>query len=370
MSMLGAGNVRVRAADWNKAVSDCGRLVPKAGRGILVDRTPDGSSISADPLFGWRHPWNTVARWREGAWHLNINPGFVNGDPVFVVGTVGTKKTVVENQVNRPITVTVGGITRTVTETVTERTEVYNENDLELTEVPWWKVAGTRSVVDDVPAFFVPIGVVSQPQLGSVTTANFDRINLGELAAKASGSRLLRSVDVVAIIYRPQFRSTFEVSDASGTTGGLLQYAPAYDFSSVIANGPQARLVQEAPYVPQKTPDILLRALGVEPDTDQDKILLATVYFLSPEGSEATEIDEQWTPFVKHHVFWNLMHATKNVIPELPSQIPTRPPFFTGLAGGYGDMLINQFNSLKDTIEREVLNFYRQDESGGAFWST
>lgn len=338
---LGAGNVRVRAADWNKAVSDCGRLAPKAGRGIIVDRKPEGSSISADPLFGWRHPWNVVPRWRNDAWYLNIKPGFVNGDPVIMVGSAPEPK----DEEDKP-------------------------EDLELTEVPWWKVAGTRNVIEDVPAFFVPKGVVSQAQAaGAVTTENFDRINLSELAAQARGERVLRSVDIVAVIYRPQLRSTFEVSDASGTSGGLLQYAPTYDFTSVKANGTQARLVQEAPYVPQKTPDILLRALGVEPDTDQDKILLATVYFLS-SNANAIELDDQWTPFVKHHAFWNLMHSTKNVIPELPSQIPTRPPFFTGLAGGYGDMLINQFNSLKDTVEREVLNFYREDESGGAFWST
>lgn len=338
---LGQGNVRVRASDWNKAVIDSGRLVPKAGKGILIDRHRNGSSISANPLFQWRHPWNVVAQWRDKAWHLNIKPGFVNGDPVIMVGSAPEPK---DNE-DKP-------------------------KDLELTEVPWWKVAGTRSVIEDVPAFFVAKGVVSQAQAaGAVTTENFDRINLAELAKQADGEKVLRSVDIVAVIYRPQLRSTFEVSDASGTTGGLLQYAPAYDFTSVNENGPQARLVQEAPYVPQKTPDILLRALGVEPDTDQDKILLATVYFLSPD-KDSKELDENWTPFVKHHVFWNLMHATKNIIPELSSQVPSRAPFVTGLAGGYGDMLINQFSALKDTIEREVLNFYREDESGGAFWST
>lgn len=340
MSALGAGNVRVRAQDWNKAVSDCGRLVPKAGRGIMVDRKPDGSAVSADPLFAWRHPWNVVPRWKDGAWRLNIKPGFVNGDPVFVVGSAPEPK----SKEDKP-------------------------EDLELTEVSWWKVAGTRQVIEDVPAFFVPKGVASQAQVQAVTTANFDRINLTELANQATKQKALRSVDIVAVIYRPQLRSTFEVSDASGTTGGLLQYAPSYDFTSVNENGPQARLIQEAPYVAQKTPDILLRALGVEPDTDQDKILLATVYFLGPDA-QTLGLDENWTPFVRHYVFWNLMHSTKNVIPELALNIPPRPPIFTGLAGGYADMLINQFSALKDTIEREVLNFYRQDESGGAFWST
>ena len=369
MSLIGAGNVRIRAQDWNKAVSDCGRLVPKAGRGIMVDRRPDGSAVSADPLFGWRHPWNVVPRWIDGAWRLNIQPGFVNGDPVLMVGTAFTKRTFVETQVKRPVVVTIGDTTREVTETVTEFIETFNEKDLELTEVPWWKVAGTRNVIEDVPAFFVSKGVASQAQAaGAVTTANFDRINLSELAAQAPGERVLRSVDIVAVIYRPQLRSTFEVVDASAATGTILEYVPSYDFTSVTANGTQARLVQEAPYVPQKTPDILLRALGVEPDTDQDKIHLATVYFLGPDA-KTLELDERWTPYVKHHVFWNLMHSPKNVIPEL-GKIPRRPPFFTGLAGGFGDMIVNQFSALQGVIENEVLNFYRQDESGGAFWST
>jgi hypothetical protein len=367
MSLIGAGNVRVRAADWNKAVSDCGRLVPKAGRGIIVDRKRDGSSISADPLFAWRHPWNVVPRWKDGAWKLNIKPGFVNGDPAVVAGTAFTIKSFEKTSVSRPVTVTVGGVTRTVTETVSELTEVFNEKDLELFDVPWWPVVETTQVTDGVPAFFRAKGVENQAPAPEVSTANFDRIDITALAKQAQGERILHSCEVYLSVSRPQLVTSMAVVDATGTSGSLLQYQASYDFTAVNRNGRVARLRQATEFLANPVPDPALRLLGVEPDESEDRLHLSTVYFLSPIGALEGSPDGRWSAFVKHRVFWNLAYSFKSV---LPGALPPPAPYFSGLVGGLGDLIINQYQALQDVLLQTAYNNLREDDPAGTFWTT
>ena len=65
---------------------------------------------------------------------------------------------------------------------------------------------------------------------------------------------------------------------------------------------------------------------------------LATVYLLSPEDTPAgSEPGPDWTPHVKHRVFWNLVHAVNF---EPPAARHENMTLFTGLAGGVADGLI------------------------------
>jgi len=336
---LGVGNVRVRAADWNKAVSDCGRLVPKAGRGIIVDRKPDGSSISADPLFAWRHPWNVVPRWKDGAWKLNIKPGFVNGDPAVVVGTAPKKK---EEDTEEP-------------------------KDLELLDVPWWPVVESIRVTDGVPAFFRAKGVLNQAPTPEVSTANFDRINITALAKQAEGERILHSCEVFLSVSRPQLVTSIAIVDATGVSGSLIQYEASYDFTEVNRNGRVPRLRQATEFLANPVPDPALRLLGVEPDESEDRLRLSTVYFLSPVGVLDGSPDGRWSAFVKHHVFWNLSYSFKSV---LPGRLPPPAPYFSGLIGGLGDLIINQYQALQDVLIQTAYNNLREDDPAGTFWTT
>jgi hypothetical protein len=329
-------NIRLDAATWNAAVKNAAALLPVPGRSVLVHRTSAGHTVSLDPLSGWRHPWNVVPRWRRGRWQLNIRPGFVNGEPPIVVGSAPEKT---EEDESEPA-------------------------DLDLTEVPWIPVPGTRLEELDVPAFFQKKGVAQQREAPGVTLANFDTFNIGSLTEREQGKKLLRVVEVFLSTSRAQLVSEITEIDVTGTGGTILQYNARYDTTALERNGPQARLLLGTEFPERQPPDIFQRLLGVEQDVSEDRLHLATVYFLSPDLGE--ELNENWQPYVQHRVFWNLAYTSLNPIPAQP---PLRPTFFTGLAAGLGDAIINQTQALQSALEQNVANFLREDDPTGDYWT-
>jgi hypothetical protein len=330
-------NVRITAASWNAAVQGAGTLRPVPGRSVLVNRTSAGHTVSFDPLAGWRHPWNTVVRWRGGQWQLNIRPGFVNGEPPIVVGSAPPRQ---EGEENDP-------------------------TDLDLTQVPWISVPATRLEMMGVPQFFQKKGVAQIREAPNVTVANFDSFNLGSLVDQERGEKLLRVVEVFISTARAQLVSEISQVDATGASGTILEYGARYDTSALERNGNQARIFLGLEFPQTKPPNLFQRLLGLEQDTPEDRLHIATVYFLSPDLA-SQELNDRWQPYVKHRVFWNLAYTSLNPIPPQP---PRRAPFFTGLAGGIGDAIINQTQALQGVLEQNVFNFYRRDDPTGAYWS-
>jgi hypothetical protein len=326
-------NIRVSAADWNAAISRAGAIIPMGGRGILVNSNETGYIIGRDPLAGWRHPWNIIPRWRQNRWYLNIRPGFVNGEPPFVVGSAPEP---LPSQTTQPA-------------------------DLELPDVPWVPVPATRLEQASIPAFFREKGVEPLPDVGSLVSNG--RINTQALL-NAGKSKKLRVAEAFLSVSRARLVTEIQQIDAAGTSGTILQYGARYDTTDLERNGPRARLLLGAEFPERKIPDLVQRLFGLEQDDSEDRLHLATVYFLSPDDKE--DLNEDWTPFIKHRAFWNLAHASQTPVPNTP---PFRPPFFTGLAGGIGDAFINQIEAVRDTLEQNVSNFFQQDDPSGAFWS-
>jgi hypothetical protein len=168
-------------------------------------------------------------------------------------------------------------------------------------------------------------------------------------------------------IARPQLVTNVSPADASGTSGALLQYQAGYDFTAVNRTGAAPRLQQGKEFLPNQIPDQGLRLLGTEPDESEDRLRVATVYFVSPDGVDKGFPNDQWSAYVKHHVFWNLNYSSKNVQPGF---LPPRPPFFSGLIGGYADLIINQTSALQESLVQNASGFLREDDPAGFFWTT
>jgi hypothetical protein len=123
----------------------------------------------------------------------------------------------------------------------------------------------------------------------------------------------------------------------------------------------------QAPKMPvAKQATFVERFLGASTDEAEDRILIASLYFLQPKKSDTSEPDGSWTPFVKQHAFWNLSHSGKNEIPKAPKLQQT---FFTGLAGGLGDLIANQYLALQDVLADAASRVISNDEIGGKFWT-
>jgi hypothetical protein len=94
---------------------------------------------------------------------------------------------------------------------------------------------------------------------------------------------------------------------------------------------------------------------------------LATVYLLSPEDTPAgAKPGPDWTPYVKHRVFWNLVHAVRSDPPVGRTENIT---IFTGLAGGVADGLINQLLATNNDASAAASEFLANRTVEGRFWT-
>jgi hypothetical protein len=107
--------------------------------------------------------------------------------------------------------------------------------------------------------------------------------------------------------------------------------------------------------------------MGRWEDEGFDALHLATVYLLSPEDMSAgSELGPDWTPYVKHRVFWNLVHAVRFDPPVGRNENIT---LFTGLAGGVADGIINQLLATNNDASAAASEFLANRTVEGRFWS-
>jgi len=107
-----------------------------------------------------------------------------------------------------------------------------------------------------------------------------------------------------------------------------------------------------------------------------DRFMLATIYALSPEGwgsggsggdaeMKAAIPDETFTFHVAQMAFWNLRYERGRQQDEVNMK-PTKP-FFTGLAAGMGDAVINQWQSLNNDLVSRVMASFNSAAPKGHF---
>lgn len=272
---------------------------------------------------GYAHPWITKAHY-AGGWKARVVvPGMVNGlDPrvpgVEVKDSDGTKREAV----------------------LTDSPEI----PLNTFRTP----GGEGDKILDV---FLALGVrepktdnISFDALGGVTIVDESQ------ATNATPPRELRAVDFYIAKSRATFAAQVTLIDASGTSGVIVDYGVKYDTSTLDREGTRTRFMQTAKFQPVRKPTLAERLFGDFQDEGEDRLHICTVFLLSPPNSTG-EPDASWTAYVQNHVFWHLKHHAPN---EVPAKQPDPIRFHSGLAGGLGDLVINQYLALNNDLSAQI----------------
>ena len=319
----------VTAFEWNEAIGEARAMVLRPGNGIRILREKNGQRVNlTDDAGRHRHPWFVTLRFFGGQWQFSVKPGFVNGwDPV-VVGSAPK--------------------------------DAPEAKDLPLLEVDWIPVRGTK-VAERIPPFY---------RKENLANSSFTDAEAAIEEAKAGdtvGQKNLRCFDIFVAVARAQLVSELQAVDGSGASGTVVIYAPRLATQELDRVGTRARLFQ-ADQFPQPiafTP--FLRMLGLQQDEQEDRVHIASVYFLSPADVQDSEkVDQTWVPRVEQKVFWNLFHAARNEVPQTQEVLPG---FISGLAGGLGDTIINQALALQRTLTDTAERIMRRSDVGGKFWN-
>jgi hypothetical protein len=285
----------------------------------------------------WRHPWWTSARWDPVAksWLATVKPGLVNGQDVTVSVVVDEER-----------------------------------RDVPLTEDPAFPLLSFRALGSDtisidgsgepVPPFFQKLGVRAPRQIsteigdGLVETIT----GLPVDAAEALPPRQLRACDIVLRCLRPRTAVEWLITPAE--TGAQAQITLLTTGSSAH----QASLRQTSRYQPIQAAADLTRLEGLVTDPGYDEAHVCTVYLLSPENAgPETEIDATWTPYVRHHLFWNADYLTTQptIIPRQNLELN-----LAGLGGIAGaQFTVNQLLSLQNDATNNALAFLLGNEITG-----
>lgn len=175
--------------------------------------------------------------------------------------------------------------------------------------------------------------------------------------------RLLRATEIV--LQQDRLTTGTDWTFGAGVDGTFAQFNVTYGLPPGARE--RAYLRTTSRYEPPAPPDPLDRLMGRWEDEGFDALHLATVYLLSPEDTPSeTNPGSEWTPYVKHRVFWNLVHAVRFDPPVGRTENLT---LFTGLAGGVADGLINQLLADNNDKSAAASEFLANRTVEGSFWS-
>jgi hypothetical protein len=337
-------NVRVNATDWNSALraASCLKILP--GPGIRFTRTKNGTTVSAHQK-DWVHPWKVTCWFSDDGetpgWFFRVAPGFVNGEPPTVAGTAPPEEADAE--------------------------------DLTILEIDRMRVNGFRPVGSDgsrVPPFFRKFNIEQQKAAPSVTLANFDSFDVGNIAqaAETIGDRKLRAFDVFVTVARATFRMDATIT-GNILLGSLLEYNVVYDTNTLLTLGIRPRLNQAPTMNEPEPPDFSQRLGGIVGDDGLDRMLVATVYFLSPKESPSDEPDGSWSAYVEQKCFWNVSHAPRNAVPINLPQLGSVAGIFA-LTSRYTLAPAAVFAAAQAEIQRIAAALFNSTSNRGAFWTT
>jgi hypothetical protein len=339
--LKGSVNMRpsLRARDWNTMiVAPCVAAQIQPGAHTTIIRTARGQIVNIDPSLGWSHPWFvTPAGWKSDGFHFRVRPGFVNGRAPLVPEAIPFVE---------------GDTVKMVNLTLLDGPEI---------RVPAWRqIDGTD---EQIPAFFQRLGVRPAPA-GFVIGEAGVQVDTTQRETDTP-PRLLAACDVWVSVARATFRPQIDITDATGVTGQVVDYNVTWDVRELEREGTAPRL-NIGRFVPVRQPTLADRLLGTFTDEGEDRILISTLYMVSPENITDPTPTPEWKFFRANNVFWNLSHAARNIPPR------TNPPplrIFTGLLGGVGDIIGNQILSQVNEISDRVRNAVNATTNEGKFWT-
>ncbi len=324
----------------------------------MIDRLRRDQLLGATVLErgGWKHPWQVTPSWdpENERWVAEIHPGFVNG--------IDTEIRIREDEAPADTLERLG---------IDPKNAAGGRVDAWLTELPLqpltqWRsigrdaspssvsVSGFENIVasyEKVPDFFLALGAGEPPE------------GFFAPVGTKGGTRLLRATEIV--LHKDRITTGTDWTFGAGVDGTFAQFDVIYRLPPGARE--HAYIRTTAKYEPPQRPDALERLRGNWEDVSYDPLHLSTVYLLSPEDTPAgSEPGPEWTPYVKHRVFWNLNHAISF---EPPRDRRDNITMFTGLAGGVADGLINQM--LADINDRNAAlsEFLGNRTIEGRYWT-
>jgi hypothetical protein len=321
------------------------------------------------------HAWETGVLFKDGAWHFSVAPGFVNGidprvpraeDDVRATARNGTAQAI-NPRYNRTGRLIEGAEIGLLENPVIK----IKSSDVRDPRDPY--ASGGALKKEKIPQFFYAIGLRRETAL-NVGSSNFDsiRINLDDLTDSGNGPSIVKCDVWIAMA-----RATTKLSvDLPGNlvTGQIVDYSVGYNTDNLAAKGERARLLF-GPILPEDSspPTFEERLAGSFGDVGEDRILVSTIYWLSPAtgGTSFTEEEDgipKWTPFIKHNLFYNLCYKQKNLVPRNVTD-PGLDPFLAWFVGRYTFVPAGTMGSIAAEGDRIISALWNDTDGRGDFWT-
>lgn len=324
-------------------VDDWNRLVDRYARNRPLRFQVSGR-------YDYRPPWSLSFRWsaKFGRFEFQVEPGFVDADPVEV--------------------------TLDRSDAPAEALEREPEEDplrVRIDERPWIPIDPKRlrkvgtdasgTGLEPVPEYFQRKGV----RRGAEIRIDPDQLEVEVLPSDREGSdgksrRLLRAVDLVLTKRRPSLQAkAIEVS-------GRVRLEVGLGSSEVLAD--PAFLTLETVFREPYRVDGFGELLEGVTDDPFDKLKVATIYFLSPDGvEEGTPVSEKWSAEYAPELFKNLNYdisidlAPTADLGEIFLPLP--------LAGGVAQPLVDQITEATSREASLALALLNRSNVKGSFYT-
>lgn len=324
------------ARAWNlKVLEPLTACIARSGARTRVSHSSEGQVVDLTGSALWRHPWFTDPRWNAKLrrWEATVAPGFVNGQDPLVPGA--------------------------------ETDSLAEPGLIDAPAIPLHSFRSVPGEGERLDPFFAALGVrepenrFSISDLGKVTLDATEREDENPLPPRA-----LVAMDCYLTVARATYEPQVTVVDGSGTSGQVVDYTVTFNTDNLRRQGARARLMQAARFPAPRIPTFQERLGGDYQDEGEDRQPVSTVYLLSPPNQLDGEPDATWTPYVKHHLFWNLAHAARNLPP-----VNAKPQRFQGTGLPLADMIIGPWLALQNELYQRVLNAFNNTSNEGRFWT-
>lgn len=321
---------------------------------------PSAVRAETDP-----HPWKCRLFWNGSEWKLQVHPGYVAGEDVtFLLEAKDAPKATRE---------------RTAREEGTKKIRTKGTMRAWLSESPvlptaWRNIGpdaeGSAIIINNkftvtfepVPKYFRALGVGDPPKL--IETASGVKM---EGKAEGPPPRLLRACDVVLLKDRAAQTTTIEQTTSAGADARVNTVRIGIRTAPNMQR--RARLIVTTKWEDPERPTLVSRFRGEAEDVAYDYLRVATLFLLSePGAAENSAPDAKWTPFVQHHLFYNLQHKTKRISQNLSGdgvKLDLPPALGAGLLSTVGNQLLAPIN---DAIGN-LIEATNAPDPEGKFWS-
>lgn len=334
---LWIGDTTLSGDQWNREVLPAlqGREV-LAGANIEVQHHPQGTLVSLGGGAEWAHPWKTTVSYDRAkkTWLARTLAGFVNGqDPLAQVPVDG------------------------------EKTEAIG-----LLDDPAFPLPSFRDEAASFPQFFEMLGV-KKPRNNLIIGDEGVSIDTTERNEDGAKPRFLKVCECWLAVARPTLRMDATVT-GNILVGSIVDYSLTYDTATLETLGARARIETGARMPVPYEPSFSERLQGQFIDDGADRIKVFTAWFLSPPEAEVLPgpPPDDWTPYIQHHLFWNLSHAVPPRPPRTVRQTPLDPAS-AWLVGRYTAAPAATYAAFQAEAQRALLAAFNSIPARGYFWT-